>query len=902
MALLRPKYGVLFDLLETPSDIEASRSKKAVPTSAYSTDYPSDSTSSCEPQQLHQGAGSSSGISSVVQPTTSSTGNIDPLLAKTPVNSESTWFRNVNGYGRTNTPYTSSSTVSLSNTHGASTLVAVVEGRGHARGEVGMTSIDLKQPVLTLSQFSDSQTYTRTLAIMQLLNPLEILLPSTLCERGNSSKLFGQLTKHFPNVQISSVQRRYFNESCGLQYIKHLCAAEYKSIELQLSSKYYCLATTAALLKYVEFIQNVVFAPHSLKAVFKGCEHSTMIDSSTVRNLELLQNMRDATSKQTLFDILNFTKTIGGCRLLKSNILQPLNDEETIRLRLDAVAELIEKGDVFSNLQLVVSKCVDIGHIIGVCVQIPKQDTVRVAENKLTCVLLLKHMLQLVEPLMENLSYCENKLLKIYCKALEDQRFKTVLGKINEVIEEGAQYHKGHLQHHIQKCMSIKSQRNGFLDVARRTYSELVEDTENYIRQLAESHKLPLRTAYSSLRGFHIQMSAFGDKGYRNNGTVQEKLPPVFVKVSKWKNTFSFTTLDLLQLNERMKTALNEIYNMANIVVTELLAQIHEHMGCLYLLCDIVSMTDMLLAFASAASLSSYVCPEFTDTLAIKQGLHPILQKIYTDTVVPNDTYATENCNCVIITGPNMGGKSTYLRQIALLQIMAQIGSFVPAQYASFRIANQIFSRIGCDDDIESNSSTFTLEMMETSYILQNIADNSLVIIDELGKGTSVEEGVGISWATAEYLAKTKAYTFFATHFKQLTLLNSYNPNIVNCHFETHRTFSNDNNCHQVSYPHVLLRGVAQEKHYGLLLVELLPVPSTVIADAKEIVARIETQRNNLVIGDAVPKKQHAVFSLGTRLIQVAKNSKMDGSSLKVYLKSLHKIYHEEMKGTKNLT
>jgi len=761
-----------------------------------------------------------------------------------------------------------------------------------ARGEIGMTSLDLNEPVLELSQFSDSQTYVKTLAKLQNIHPVEILLPHTICDAGQNSKLFSQITDMFPNVTISSVQRRYYNDTKGLQYVKQLCAAEYKHIELQISTKYYCLATTGALLKYVEFIQNVMFAPNSLKAVFKGCEHTTMIDSATVKNLELLQNLRDPMSPHTLFGILNYTKTSGGGRLLRSNILQPPNDKETILLRHDAVAELTEKEDLFFGLQAVLGKFIDIGKIVSMCVQIPKQETFRSAESKLNCVIALKHVLQLVAPLRENLAYCENKMLKMFCQALDDERFTPMLDEIGKVIEEGTHLEKGALQQRTQRCSAIKPHINGLLDVARRTYTELIDDLQNLVEQYGENYQLTLRMAYSSHRGFYIQMTPDNKKSVAK---AQGDLPSIFIKVNRFKGTLSFTTIALLQMNERIQNSLDQVYTMGNSVITELLGNLRPHVSFLYDLSNIVAMVDVLLSLAHASTLSSYIRPEFTDTLAMKQGIHPILQMVGADTVMANDVYAADHSNFIIITGPNMSGKSTYLRQVALLQIMAQIGAFVPAQFASFRICDQIFSRIGSDDDMESNSSTFTLEMKETNYILQNITSNSLVIVDELGRGTSTEEGVGLCWAICEKLIKTKAFTFFVTHFRQLTELSRNYPNVSECFFEVQRTFNAEAQCEKISYTHVLSKGSTPESHYGLQLASMSTFPKSVIDDAKKIASNIEKRQEKTRQKDKETMIQHAEFNLATKLIQVARNSNMDEDSLRNYLKSLRRSYQAEL-------
>lgn len=230
------------------------------------------------------------------------------------------------------TPHISSTTPGMPT---SSVVVAIVEGRGLAKGEIGMASIDLKKPELNLSQFSDNQTYVKVLTKLQILEPLEIIMPNTACE--NPSPLFKFLSDQIPYANLSSVQRKYFNEAKGLDYVKQLCVPELNTVEMEVASKYYCLATAAALLKYVEFIQNIVYAPGSIKVVFKGSEKTAIVDSSTIKNLELIQNARDPESGHCLCGILNHTKTAGGARLLRSNILQPPCDAETTNVRLDCI-------------------------------------------------------------------------------------------------------------------------------------------------------------------------------------------------------------------------------------------------------------------------------------------------------------------------------------------------------------------------------------------------------------------------------------------------------------------------------------------------------------------------------------------------------------------------------------
>ncbi|KAE8609513.1 hypothetical protein XENTR_v10011829 [Xenopus tropicalis] len=604
----------------------------------------------------------------------------------------------------------SSSTISAQSS--ASVIVAVVEGRGLARGEIGMASLDLKNPEVVLSQFADNTIYVKVITKLKILTPLEILMPNTACDSGTASKLFLLIAENFKDVSFTAVQRKYFNETKGLEYIERLCVSEFSSVLMEVQSKYYCLAAVAALLKYVEYIQNTVYAPKSLKICFQGSEKTAMIDSVSAQNLELLVNKRDSRNDHTLFGVLNYTKTSGGSRRLRSNILEPLVDLKTINTRLDCVQEFLQDEELFFSLQSVLSRFLDTENLLSNLIQIPKQDTDKAADTKISYIISLKHTIKLVEPLKVALKNCKTPLLKAYYNSLEDNRFGIILEKIGAVINDDTRYTKGCLSTRTQKCYAVKENINELLDIDRRAYAEIVDDISGLISQLSEKYNLSLKTSFNTARGFFIQMNIDA------NMPTTNQLPSEFVKVTRIKNSCCFTTVDLLKLNERCQESLKEIYHRSYLIVCKLLSEIYEHIHCLYKLSDTVSMLDMLLSFAHACTLSDYVRPEFTDTLAIKQGWHPILEKIAMEKPVSNNTYITEGNNFVILTGPNMSGKSTYLKQIALSQIMAQLGSFVPAEYASFKIAEQIFTRIGMDDDIETNCSTFMKEMKEVFYII----------------------------------------------------------------------------------------------------------------------------------------------------------------------------------------
>ncbi|XP_061700348.1 mutS protein homolog 4 [Syngnathoides biaculeatus] len=775
---------------------------------------------------------------------------------------------------------------------GASVVVSLVEGRGLARGEIGMASVNLKCPELILSQFADTGTYAKVITKVHILLPMEILMPDTACDQGKGTKLFTLITENFQGVAFNAIQRKYFNEKKGLEYIQQLCAPEFSTVLMEVQAKYYCLAAAAALLKYLEFIQNSVYAAKSLKVSFKGSEQTAMIDSSSASNMELVVNNRDHRSDHTLLGVLNHTKTPGGARRLRANILEPLVDVHTINIRLDTIQELLQNQELFFGLKNAIGHFLDIDQLLSLLVQVPKHETVQVAEAKITHIIQLKHTLDLVPQLRVVLKNCNTALLKAYSTSLEDNRFDVIVKQILTVINDDTAYLKGSLNMRTQKCYAVRPNINEFLDIARRAYTEIVDDIAGLVNQMSENYGFPMRTSFSTARGFFIQMKLEGM--YLPEG----KLPSEFIKVTKHKDNYGFTTTDLMKLNDRCDEALREIIHMSYVVVCQLLNTIREHVHCLYKLSDAVSMLDMLLSLANVCTLSNYVRPEFTDTLAIKQGRHPVLEQMPGQQFVSNDCYVSEGSNFVCITGPNMSGKSTYLKQVALCQIMAQIGSFIPAEYASFRIADQIFTRIGIDDDFETNSSTFMVEMKEVSYIIHNVSEQSLIIIDELGRGTSAEEGIGICHSVCEFLLSLKAFTLFATHYLELCQLESLYPNVDNQHMQVQHTRTRDTGTENIVYTHSLAQGLSEDRHYGLRAAEMTSLPSSIIQEAKTIASKVSRHLLAKRQSDPETERHRALYRLATRLLQTARNSRLDPDSLRMYVKGLRQQYEADLEAT----
>ena len=283
--------------------------------------------------------------------------------------------------------------------------------------------------------------------------------------------------------------------------------------------------------------------------------------------------------------------------------------------------------------------------------------------------------------------------------------------------------------------------------------------------------------------------------------------------------------------------------------------KLRKHFGCLYKLIESISMIDMLQSFAHVAILYEYIRPEYGDTLAIKNASHPILLKISKETPITNNIYLSNEASFIVLTGANMSGKSTYLRQIAMLQIMSQIGSFVPAEYACIRLTTQIFTRIGTDDNIEFNSSSFEQEMIEMNYIINNFTDNSLILIDELCRSTSKDEGLAISMAICEHIINSNAFTIFATHLHELTCLDAIYSKVINYHFLT-EVKQTDRQV-KLMHKYLLKKGPCEVENYGkykmqigykfmvfniskgLRLAEITSLPKELIADTVSLIETI---------------------------------------------------------------
>ncbi|XP_063825742.1 mutS protein homolog 4-like [Ostrinia nubilalis] len=713
-----------------------------------------------------------------------------------------------------------------------------------ARGEIGIAAVDLRHPNLVLCQFSDTLLYTHTLTKINFFNPIEIIVPHTFCEGVQPSQLYKLIRDQYPLINLTTVQRRHFNDAAGRQQIQTLCAPEYSAVYLQVLPKFYALTAAAAVLKYVEYIQCVVFARESLKIQYHSSENTMIIDVGTATQLELVQPLIPSAGPTCcLLGVLGPTYTVGGIRALRAAILQPSCNKDFIENRLDALQDLIEnESGLITSLQDVIKKLSDIDKILLLCMENPNQNMDKLGEAQLNQTLLLKTTMDMVPKLVEALESADSGRLKKIKMDFENQNYKEIAERIHSVIQEDAHLEKGAMGS-LQRCFAVKPEINGLLDVARRTYSELIEDIQKIVENLSESYDLPLRLNQNMLKGFHI-VHPIAPKNRRN--FCIEELPPIFIQVHHSGASVSMTTEELVVLDQQAKEALNEIQRMSNIVISSLLKDLRPFMSSLYKLCENVAELDILLALANASMAGSYIRPQFDNYLDVRNSVHPLLDYNSQVLPVPNDVNASPEYNFTIITGPNMGGKSIYIKQIAIMHVMAQLGCFLPATNAILRICDRIFSRIGFNDSVELNASTYVLEMKEMQHILKSLTPSSLVIIDELCRGTSTEEGTSIAWAICEELLISDAFTFFTTHFMYLTRLQDLYFNVQNRHTAvTEEDVTNgENSQKRIIYQHKIVPGISKIEHYGLSLAAKTNLPDETVKLAEELAELIVSNKH----------------------------------------------------------
>ncbi|KAL6301010.1 muts domain V-domain-containing protein [Sparassis latifolia] len=798
-------------------------------------------------------------------------------------------------------PTTARPQTAASSRHESSYIVALVEGRGVAR-EVGMAALDKDTGRVTLIQLADCPTYVKTLHQLHLHSPSLILVPDTFLsvtdvllasgakKPSTTSILIQCIMEEFDSVPIEPVPRKYWNETAGYDFLNQLTVEddERAATLVAASSKYYALSAASALFKHAEFKLNLRFSASSLLIRYVQVEGTMMIDPESARNLELVGNISYKKSSHSLFGLLNHTYTAMGARLLRVNLLAPITVHGSIEARLDIVEELVQSEDRFNEVKnaLKTLNRMDFDKLISSLASSEARDTgtAKPAAARVAQMLNLRNIVKSLPLLAKALTGCRSELLHIIREMISDERLERIEQLVRNSLNEEATPAKGGLGAVNARVYAVKANYNRLLDVARETYKENVGDIFTLQQALSDRHSLPLSLVYQDT-GFVFALK---------KGDLEGELPKGFVNVTMQKGRWTFSSVELKKRNARMKDALDETLILSDKIIQELTAEIVVDIGALYKASEAVAILDMLWSFAHHVSHTfAAVRPEFTGTLAIKAGRHPILENVQSaGTLVPNDVYCCEASSFQIVQGPNMSGKSTYLRQIGLLTVMAMCGCFISAEYGSFRLHDALLTRLSNDDDMEKSLSTFANEMASSAMILGIATPNSLILIDEVGRGTSPREGVGISHAIAESLIQLKSYVFFATHFNELVTTLSRQPSVVNLHLSVQKTRQSSSNF-GMAFQYKIVDGAPEsQEHYGLELARLADLPTDVLGEAQrvaETLTELEARERQESETSKVAVRRKALLRLRTQLAQALVHSSLPDEELAAYLERFQK-------------
>lgn len=579
-----------------------------------------------------------------------------------------------------------------------------------------------------------------------------------------------------------------------------------------------------AIATLLEYLHETVKTDltHLNKLTYLDSSKSLFIDTYTLRNLEITRNLRDGGKKDTLYDVLDFTKTAMGSRLLRKWLEYPLLSPKKINDRLDAVANLVSDFSLRNNLREQLKEIYDFERLLT---------RMEVGTANARDMNALKSSLYVLPAIKKSLAKATAKLLVNIHQKISTYDDLVVL--IDKAIVEDPSFS-------IREGGFIKDGYNQELD----EYRNIAKNSKRLLQQMEEDEKnktgiKSLKIGYNKVFGYYIEV--------RHSST--EMVPENYIRKQTLANAERYITPELKEFETKILGAQEKIVQLEYNLFTELRDILKTKISSIQNTAHEIAILDVLVSLAQAGDEYNYIRPKLLDdgTIHIKDGRHPLVERILNrDLFVPNDTHLDNAQNeIMIITGPNMAGKSTYMRQSALLTLMTQVGSFIPAREASISPVDKIFTRIGASDDLVSGQSTFMVEMNEVSHILKYATNKSLVILDEIGRGTSTYDGMSIARAVIEHIRDhIGAKTLFATHYHELTDLED------DVHVKNYCIAVKEKGS-DVTFLRRIIRGSA-DKSYGIHVAKLAGLPQEVVKRAETILIDLE---------NTAPTKEKTIIS-----------------------------------------
>jgi DNA mismatch repair protein MutS len=578
-----------------------------------------------------------------------------------------------------------------------------------------------------------------------------------------------------------------------------------------------------AILEYLQETQKTALGHITALRLVRPSRY-LQIDPTSLRSLEVLRTMRSESGKGTLLETVDQTLTAMGSRLLRGWVCMPLREVAAIEYRQDAVAELVGDDALTGMLRGAFKQIADLERIVA------RVSTCRAMPKDLVALCVT---LRAIPAMREMLGACGAAMLKELCGRCDS------MDELAELLERAIEPEP---PSHLRDGGVIRSGFDAGLDKLR----SISKDGQSWLaeyqrRQIERTGIDKLRVGFNKVFGYYIEL------GHSH----ADKVPADFVRKQTVKNAERYITDELKQYEEQALGAAEK----AIVLEQELFEQVRAECACytsrIQALAEAIAACDCLAGLAHLARQNHYVRPVITEgkDLMIIEGKHPVLAQMLGAEFVPNDvTLSSDGKDIAIITGPNMAGKSTYIRQAALLVLLAQTGSFIPAKEARIGAADRIFTRVGASDELARGQSTFMVEMTETANILNNATEKSLVILDEVGRGTSTYDGLSLAWAITEHLAnELKCRTLFATHYHELTELGQLLANVKNLNVAVREWAG------QVVFLHKIIAG-GTDKSYGIHVAKLAGLPKSIIARSGEILKDLESTFAKEAAGDQLAR------------------------------------------------
>ncbi|TXT60460.1 MAG: DNA mismatch repair protein MutS [Promethearchaeota archaeon] len=658
------------------------------------------------------------------------------------------------------------------------------------------------------TQKQEDDAFEKLLSVFSRYDPVELIIPSQLKD---DEKLFIFLTD-LTNALIKDYKDYIFSHDDAYEtIIRHFNVSNLKSFGLE--GHDLAIKASGGLLSFLKETQRDIL-PNIFKIQLikeKGILH---LDYTTQRNLELTKSLWDKGKDTTLYSIFNHTQTPMGSRLLKKIMLEPLTDVEEIESRLNIVKKFKDNIFLRSDLREQLEIIGDLERYIN-RINYRNRTNARDLNN-------IRSSLEKI-PIIRNLLE-EAQIPEIESFLEKIHPFKKVQQLISKSIKEEPPTT-------IKEGNIIKDGYNEEIDDLR----DILRNGKNYILEYEETQKKRfnlksgLKVGHNNILGYYIQIT-------KNTLKSIPEIPKDYIERQTLKNSKRYTTKEVKELEEKIISAEEKINDLEYSLFCEIRDKVIKETVNILETAKNIAMIDVLACFAEIAEKYDYCPPKVnkSNKIEIINGRHPVIEQMnLTEQFIPNNCYLdTETEQILMITGPNMAGKSTYLRQVALICLIAQMGCFVPAESAEIGIIDQIFTRIGASDDLARKLSTFMIEMTETAKILNYASPKSLVIIDELGRGTSTSDGQSIAFATLEKLHELKVKTLFSTHYHQLTEIKL--PRLKNYHLDII-----ENEDGSINFVRKLKTG-STDKSYGIHVARLAGIPDDVIIRAFEILEQIE--------------------------------------------------------------